>query len=91
MELAVLLRFVAALAVIALVLVGLRFGVRLWGRPFSRRGRLMELVETQFLPGGTSLHVVGVAGRYFLIGRAAQIALLAEFAPGDLQRAHPPR
>ena len=88
----VALRFAAALAVIALVLVALRFAVRLSGGLPVRRGRrLIELVETQFLPGGTSLHVVAVTGRYFLIGRGAQVALLGELAAGDVTHARSDR
>jgi len=85
MDLALAGRFLAALAVIALVLVALRFGVRLSGRQFSRGGRLVQILETQFLPGGASLHVVEVAGRCFLIGRGAQVALLAEVSPDDVR------
>jgi flagellar biogenesis protein FliO len=87
MDLALAGRFLAALTVIALVMLALRFGLRLTGRPFSRGGRLVQILETQFLPGGTSLHVVAVAGRYLLIGRGAQIALLAEVSPDDVRRA----
>jgi flagellar biogenesis protein FliO len=81
-EFAIAGRLLAALAVIALVLGALRLTVRLGGRPFARRARLVEILETQFLPGGTSLHVVGVLGRYYLVGRGAHVSLLGEL-PAD--------
>jgi flagellar biogenesis protein FliO len=91
MDPALIGRFLVSLAVIALVLLALRFGVRLARRPFARRGELVRILETQFLPGGTSLHVVDVVGRCFLIGRGAQIALLAEVSPDDVRRARSDR
>jgi len=91
LEFAIAVRFFAALAVIALVLVALRLGLRPFGRPFSRRSPLVQIIETRFLPGGASLHVVAVTGRCFLIGRGAQVALLAEIVPDDVRRASSPR
>jgi flagellar biogenesis protein FliO len=39
----------------------------------------LRIVDTLFLPGAASLHVVAIADRHFVIGRAAaQITLLGE-------------
>jgi len=77
-------RTLAALAIIALVLGGLQLALRFAGRPFSRRARFVQILETQFLPGGTSLHVVRVLERYYLIGRGSQIASLGELSPDEV-------
>lgn len=84
MDAALLGRTLAALAIIALVLGGLQLALRLVGRPFSRRARLVQILETQFLPGGASLHVARVLGRYYLIGRGSQIASLGELPPAEV-------
>ncbi len=84
MDAALLVRTLAALAIIALVLGGLQLALRFAGRPFSRRARFVQILETQFLPGGTSLHVVRVLGRYHLIGRGSQIASLGELSPDEV-------
>lgn len=84
MDAALLGRTLAALAIIALVLGGLQLALRFAGRPFSRRARFVQILETQFLPGGTSLHVVGILGRYYLIGRGSQIASLGELSPDEV-------
>jgi len=82
MDVASLGRLLASLAMIALVLAALRVALRFSGRPLARRAALMRVVETHFLPGGTSLHVVAVLNRYYLVGRGTQISLLGEL-PAD--------
>jgi flagellar biogenesis protein FliO len=81
MEVVAALRVLAALIVIALVLLGLHFATRSIGRRGGVRGRLLRIVDTLFLPGAASLHVVAVADRYFVIGRSpAQVTLVAEIS-----------
>lgn len=76
------LRVLAALVVIGLVLIGLHFATRSFGR--GGRGRLLRVVDTLFLPGAASLHVVAVAGRYLVIGRSpAQVTFIAEISPAE--------
>lgn len=82
----VIIRVAVALAAMALVLVGLRLLLKLAGHLWQRgrlslpgRARLLDIVETRFLPGAASLHVVSAQGRRYLIGRtAAAVSLLAE-------------
>jgi flagellar biogenesis protein FliO len=79
MEVAAALRAFAALIVIALVLLGLHFALRSFGRRAGAPGRLLRIVETIFLPGASSLHLIAVGDRYYVIGRGnAQLTLLAE-------------
>jgi flagellar biogenesis protein FliO len=83
-ELVAALRLLAALIVIAIVLVGLHFAVRSLGGRRARGGRIMRIVDTLFLPGAASLHVVAIADRQFVIGRsAAQITLLGELPANE--------
>lgn len=88
MELAFIGRLVAACAVIALVLVvvhyGARFARRSSGLPRAH-GSLLSIVETAFLPGAASLHVIRVCERYYVVGRSgAHIQTLAEIASEDV-------
>lgn len=84
MELVAALRVLAALVVIGLVLIGLHFATRSFGRGRGGRGRLLRVVDTLFLPGAASLHVVAVAGRYLVIGRSpAQVTFIAEISPAE--------
>jgi flagellar biogenesis protein FliO len=84
------LRFVAALALIALGLsafaaIAKRGGIRM---AFSRRERLVELIETTPLPQTGSLHVVKVAESYLVIGRTdGGISLLGEVSREAVERA----
>lgn len=84
MDLALLGRACAALGVIAIVLAGLRFALR---DRMRAGGRLLRVLETVFLPGAASLHVVDVAGRYYVVGRgAAGVALLCEVPAAALEK-----
>ncbi len=82
------LRALLALAVVGAVLWALRFlAVRLPVTAFrgraGGRGRLLRVLESAALPSACSLHVVAVAGHYFVIGRsAANVVLLCELS-GD--------
>jgi flagellar biogenesis protein FliO len=83
MDLALLVRACAALAVIAIVLAGLKFGLR---ARLRAGGRLLRVVETVFLPGAASLHVIAVAGRYYVVGRGGGgVALLCEIPAEALE------
>jgi len=82
MELAVWIRAVTALAVVALLLYGLFWGVRLLsqGRFLALgRSRLAVVVESTFLSQNTAVHVVKVARRYYLVGAShGHVALITE-------------
>lgn len=84
MDIVAATRFLAALIVIALVLAGMHFALRSSGRRGRRRGRFLRIVDTVFLPGAASLHVVAIASRHLIIGRgAAQITLLGELPESE--------
>lgn len=90
MEVASVGRLLAACIVIACVLGGIQYAAARFGRARIERGfggRLVSLVETTYLPGGASLHVVRVVGRFFVVGRnAAALATLGEIAAEDVER-----
>jgi len=81
-------RLLAACVVIALVLGGLHYGGRLAPRSSvspRRYGSLLAIVETAFLPGAASLHVIRVCERYYVVGRSgAHIEALAEIPAEDV-------
>jgi len=99
-DLALLGRLLAACIVIALVLGAVQIVAARLGRarfdPGGGRGRLVALVETVYLPGAASLHVVRVAERYYVVGRnAAALVALAQIPPQSVEswltaRASPP-
>ncbi|MBV8751208.1 MAG: flagellar biosynthetic protein FliO [Candidatus Eremiobacteraeota bacterium] len=65
------LQAIWALAVVALLLVGLTYVVRMLnrGRIVASTGkRLVSVVESTFLAQHTTVHVVKVGDRYYLIG-----------------------
>lgn len=90
MELALIGRLLAACVVIALVLGGVQIlATRLGRARLERRvgGRLVSLVETTYLPGAASLHVVRIAERYYVVGRnAAALSTLCEIPGDDVDR-----
>jgi len=79
-------QYILALVVVALMLFGLYTVVRALGRGrlvASTDRRLVSIVESTFLAQNTTLHVVKVAGRYYLIGGGAgHVNTLAE-VPAD--------
>ncbi len=79
-ELAFALRFLAALAVVAGVLVGLRYAGLALQRGRARSDlRYLAVLDTAYLPGGASLHVVRAGERLIVVGRcASSIATLGE-------------
>ncbi len=79
-ELAYGLRFAAALGVVAALLVALRYGGLALQRGRARSdSRYIAVLETAYLPGGASIHVVRAGERTIVVGRCASgIATLAE-------------
>ena len=72
MDAALVGRVLAALAVIGLVL---------WAG--AAAGKIVNVLETTVLPNAASLHVVEIAGGWYVVGRSdAHIALLCEI-PAD--------
>jgi len=89
-ELAFVGRLLAACVVIGLVLAAVQLVARrlLRVRLEGGGGRLVTLLETTYLPGAASVHVVRVADRYYVIGRGGgEIAPLCEI-PADRVAAH---
>ncbi|MGH7716921.1 MAG: flagellar biosynthetic protein FliO [Vulcanimicrobiaceae bacterium] len=86
MELAVWIRAITALALVALLLYGLFWALRLLsqGRLLALgRTRLAVVVESTFLSQNTAVHVVKVARRYYLVGASnGHVALITEL-PAD--------
>lgn len=72
------------LAIVAIVFAALYFAGRRLNRTrlFAGRGR-MKLVESVALSPRAALHLVRVGARYFLIGSADEVRLVAELASGD--------
>jgi flagellar biogenesis protein FliO len=83
-ELAFAFRFLAALGVVAGVLVGLRYAGLVLQRARARSGsRFLTVLDTAYLPGGASLHVVRAGERLIVVGRcASSIATLCELGSG---------
>jgi flagellar biogenesis protein FliO len=79
-------QYILALLVVALMLFGLYTVVRALGRGrlvTSTDKRLVTVVESTFLAQNTTLHVVKVGERYYLLGGGSgHVANLAE-VPGD--------
>lgn len=75
-------QYILALLVVALMLFGLYTVVRALGRGrlvASSDKRLVTVVESTFLAQNTTLHVVKVAGRYYLLGGGSgHVSTLAE-------------
>ena len=81
-----ILRTIYALAMVGLLLLGLWWIVRSLRRGRIVLGadrRLVSVVDSTFLAQNTSLHVVKVADRYYLVGGGAgHVALISE-VPAD--------
>ncbi len=90
MEIAYVGRLLAACVVVGLVLAAVRVAsgraVRL--RVADGGDRLVTLMETTFLPGAASVHVLRVADRYIVVGRASgDVSTLCEIS-ADRVAAH---
>ena len=90
MELAFVGRLLAACVVIGLVLAGVQLVARraVRVRIEGGGGKLVTLLETTYLPGAASVHVLRVVDRYYVVGRgASEISTLCEI-PADRAEAH---
>ncbi len=90
MELAFVGRLLAACVVIGLVLAGIQLVARraLRVRLEGGGGKLVTLLETTYLPGAASIHVLRVLDRYYVVGRGgSEISSLCEI-PADRVAAH---
>lgn len=89
MEWTLWLRAITALALVALLLYGLFWAVRLLsqGRLLALgQSRLVFVVESAMLSQNTSVHVVRIGGRYYLVGAAAgHVALISELPAEDVE------
>jgi flagellar biogenesis protein FliO len=78
--------YLYALAVVAVILLGMVYVVRLLNRQrivTSSGKRLITVVESQFLAQNTTLHVVKVADRYYLVGGGMGHVSLVGEVPAD--------
>ncbi len=84
--------YVAKLAVVGLLLtIAYAVARRLKTvRPFGA-GRCLKLLETTALSTQAAIHLVRVGTRYFLIGSAAEVRVLAELQPSDAGAERPTR
>jgi len=83
-ELALVGRMLAACTVIGLVLAGVQYVARrsMRLRRETGGGRLVTLLETTYLPGAASVHVLRIADRYHVVGRSGgEIAPICEIPP----------
>jgi len=89
MEWTVWIRAGTALALVALLLYGLFWAMRLLsqGRLLAlNRSRLVVLVESTFIAQNTSVHVVKIARRYYLVGASnGHVALISELPAAEIE------
>jgi flagellar biogenesis protein FliO len=89
MEWAVWLRAISALALVALLLYGLYWLMRLLaqGRLTTLgRTRLLVVIESTFLGQHTAMHVVRIGSRYYLIGAGSgHVTLISEIPAEEVE------
>jgi flagellar biogenesis protein FliO len=90
MDIAFFLNVVAALALVALVLVGMMYVARAIQRGrvvgSGLRNRLVSTVESTALAQNVTVHVIRVAGRYYLVGGGAGgVSLLSELPATEVE------
>jgi flagellar biogenesis protein FliO len=90
MNLAFIFQVVWAFALVALLLVGMTYVARAIqrGRVVVGAGgkRLVSTVESAILAQNVTVHVVKVAGRYYLVGGGTGgVSLLAELASDEVE------
>ena len=89
MEWTLWLRAISALALVALLLYGLFWIVRLLsqGRLLTLgQSRLVSVVESTVLSQHASVHVVRIAGKYYLVGASnGHVALISELAAEEIE------
>jgi flagellar biogenesis protein FliO len=82
-------QYLFALVVVGLMLFGLYTVVRALGRGrlvTCADKRLVTIVESTFLAQNTTLHVVKVAGRYYLVGGGSgHVSTLAEVPSEEVE------
>ncbi len=79
-------QYVYALAVVGVILLGMVYAVRFLNRSrivASSGKRLITIVESTFLAQNTTLHVVKVADRYYLVGGGMGHLSLVGEVPAD--------
>ena len=89
MEWMVWLRAISALALVALLLWGLYWGIRFLshGRLLALgRSRLVSVVESTFLAQNTSVHVIKIGARYYLVGASSgHVGLICEIPTEEVE------
>ena len=89
MNLAFVFQVVWALALVVLLLVGLTYVARAVarGRVVAGTGkRLVSTIESAMLAQNVTVHVVKVAGSYYLVGGGTGgVSLLAELPPDEIE------
>ena len=89
MEWTVWIRAATALALVALLLYGLFWALRMLsqGRLLAlNRNKLVNLVESTFIAQNTSVHVVKIARRYYLVGASnGHVALISELPAEEVE------
>ncbi|MBV8074328.1 MAG: flagellar biosynthetic protein FliO [Candidatus Eremiobacteraeota bacterium] len=89
MEWTLWIRALSALALVALLLYGLYWAARFLsqGRLATLgRSRLVVVVESTFLAQNTSVHVVKVGARYYLVGAShGHVALISELSAAEVE------
>ena len=87
MDFSLVVRVVWAFAVVGLLLLGLWYSIRMFGRGRmiqTAEKRLVSVIESTFLSQHTTLHVVKVGDRYYLVGGGnGQVSLMSE-VPSDI-------
>ncbi|MBV8150436.1 MAG: flagellar biosynthetic protein FliO [Candidatus Eremiobacteraeota bacterium] len=83
------LRAISGLALIALMLLGLYWAVRVLaqGRLLSLgRTKLVTVIDSTFLAQNSSIHVVRIADRYFLVGASSgHVTLISELGAEEIE------
>lgn len=89
MELTVWLRAISAFALVALLLYALFWATRFIsaGRLLALgRSRLVVVVESTVLSQNSSVHVVRIGRRYYLVGSGSgHVSLISELAPEEVE------
>lgn len=81
------LKVIWAFALIALLLVGLTYGVRLLARGrlvVATNRRLVTVVESTFLAQNVTVHVIKVGEKYFLVGGGSAGVTKIDEVPADM-------
>ena len=89
MEWTLWIRALSALALVALLLYGLYWAARFLsqGRLATLgRSRLVVVIESTFLAQNTSVHVVKIGRRYYLVGASqGHVALISELSAPEVE------